>query len=89
MKGAITTSISANPIYLILILFVPNISSNTFAAYKREFKVIPRFVTHMALLKHLQNGKLQSRGIVDKLDMYLKHVDQNICKTQDNEDSNK
>lgn len=40
--------------YLVLVLFVSHISSNTFTANQREFIRIPIFVIHMAFFEKLK-----------------------------------
>lgn len=39
--------------YLVLILLISDISSNTFTANKGKFKGIPGVITYMALFKYL------------------------------------
>ena len=62
VKKSIKLSGKSN-MYLILILFVPHISSNTFATNKREFKGIPRTITQQTFLENLQSNINDRKGM--------------------------
>jgi hypothetical protein len=53
--------------YLVLILFVSHISSNAFAANKREFKGISRTITQMAFFKDLQYIIIRNKFLLQQL----------------------